>query len=212
MRAPRANGRRPVLLEKQNTPDQNCGWAEDGCSQTNVLAADGTSHDTGVAEGDVQACRTKCEQTAGCVAVNYAKPGQGGSGGPGSTISGSGTCYYRSATACGLWCQAGRDCWRLTGEDCARFPRTNARVVAAAVCDPDEFGEGCQCGMIVAIFLIALMMCLGGWKYGQGRREAAENAAANPVVVTAEAAMPSMATAVAVAVAVPVAGAYSGKA
>ena len=106
-----------------NTPDQNCGWAKDGSCVTNTLAGAGgdVHYDSNKMPEDLDSCKAACEATANCVAVNYAHPGTGGSGGPGSTSQSSGTCYYRSGTTCGLKCQSGRDCWRLSREDCGDY-------------------------------------------------------------------------------------------
>ena len=94
-----------------NTPDQNCGWTMDGSCETNALAGAGgdVHYDSNKMPEDLDSCKAACEADADCVAVNYAHPGTGGSGGPGSTSQSSGTCYYRSGTTCGLKCQSGRD-------------------------------------------------------------------------------------------------------
>ena len=104
-----------------NTPDQNCGWAKDGSCVTNTLAGAGgdVHYDSNKMPEDLDSCKAACEADADCVAVNYAHPGTGGSGGPGSTSQSSGTCYYRSGTTCGLKCQSGRDCWRLSRGNCS---------------------------------------------------------------------------------------------
>ena len=98
----------------QRTRNQNCGWSPDGSCITN---SDQIAHDIGISPDNVESCLDKCAVTADCVAVNYAKPGNGGSGGPRTTSTdGTGCCFYRSATSCGLKCQAGRDCWRRSDE------------------------------------------------------------------------------------------------
>eukprot|EP00927_Polykrikos_kofoidii_P052655 TRINITY_DN46566_c0_g1_i1.p1 TRINITY_DN46566_c0_g1~~TRINITY_DN46566_c0_g1_i1.p1 ORF type:complete len:166 (+),score=16.26 TRINITY_DN46566_c0_g1_i1:61-558(+) len=66
---------------------------------------------------DVNSCLNMCRKQQGCVAINYAKKGTGGSGGPGSTSQSSGACYFRSAVNCGNTCDKGRICYELTGDD-----------------------------------------------------------------------------------------------
>lgn len=187
----------------RNTPGQNCGWTDDdSCAATN--AAEPT---IGVAPSNIATCRETCAATAGCVAVNYAHPGEGGSGGPGRTVSGSGACYYRSATDCGLKCQSGRDCWRLSGDGCTTLDeKANARVVGEATClaAEDEEGGGAMLwiaiivGVILAIALVAL--CTRRRSKENYSREGSGSIPAAAAVVVAEP-MPIM-----TAVAVPVGG------
>ena len=69
-----------------NTPDQNCGWTADRSCVTNTAAgAGGKAYDTNKMPEDLDSCKAACEATSDCVAVNYAHPGTGGSGGPGQT-------------------------------------------------------------------------------------------------------------------------------
>ena len=70
-----------------NTPDQNCGWTKDGSCVTNTTAGAGgtAAYDLNIMPEDLDSCKAACEADADCVAVNYAHPSTGGSGGPGST-------------------------------------------------------------------------------------------------------------------------------
>merc|ERR1719499_666987 len=54
---------------------------------------------------------TKCQKHPDCNAFNYAKPGYGGSDGPGDTSESTGCCYYRSNVDCGNRCDGGRTCY-----------------------------------------------------------------------------------------------------
>merc|ERR1712107_40609 len=92
---------------------KRCGY---DCQADLNLGPDGERYEAGVAESRVESCLEKCERSADCLGVNYAAPGKGGSGGPGSTSDSSGCCYYRSSTSCGTKCEVGRTCYTLSGK------------------------------------------------------------------------------------------------
>ena len=196
-----------------NTPDQNCGWSADGSCVTNTPAGAGgtVAYDTNKMPEDLDSCKAACEAKADCVAVNYAHPGTGGSGGPGQTSRVSGTCYYRSGTACGLQCQSGRDCWRLSGSDGVETARPSACSSSATVtlaADTQCAGEGSSssggavAGVVagVAVVVLVVVGVLASRRTKRGQHEAA------PVVAQATVVPPQPPVVTAVAVVNPAPG------
>ena len=139
------------MCEWQKTTGQNCGWTSGGGCPPNALPPD-----SGIQPSGIQACRAKCEGNTACVAINFAHPGEGGSGGPGSTSSSSGTCYYRTVTSCGQSCSSGRDCWSLTNETTGTHP-TRPCASAGSLFSELHCDGGDDDGSFKVVYLILII-------------------------------------------------------
>jgi hypothetical protein len=146
------------MCEWQKTTGQNCGWTSSGGGcPPNALPPD-----SGIQPSGIQACRAKCEGNTACVAINFAHPGEGGSGGPGSTSSSSGTCYYRTVTSCGQSCSSGRDCWSLTNETTGTHPTrpcaSAGSLLSELHCDGGD-DDGSSAILIICVVVVGALCC-----------------------------------------------------
>ena len=123
----------------------------------------------------------------------------------------SGTCYYRSGTACGLQCQSGRDCWRLSGSDGVGTTRPSvcsSSATATLAADTQCAGEdssssgGVVAGLVagVAVVLVVVGVLASRRRTKRGQHEAA------PIVAQATVVPPQPPVVTAVAVVNPAPG------
>jgi hypothetical protein len=177
----------------------DCGFVQVPSQRCGFHCGADLSFESGV--GDVAACLQQCARWPRCAGLNYVAPGYSDSGGPGRVSRSSGTCYYRTATNCGVSCESGREC----------FVRRADQIAIGALCSVAANDPPCTShtpgfltgagavvliGLVVLVVVILLLVCGCSKLPCLRRRESSDVVQGVAVPATAQAALGEVVTGV----------------